>query len=70
MALFGGNDVIGLDAFGSLDTLVADGWPGSAVRAGVPSQEGPRDTVTRADLLPSGVEGFAGVLEGLRRAVR
>jgi trehalose 6-phosphate phosphatase len=70
MALFGGNDVTCLDAFGSLDPLVADGWPGSAVRVGVPSQEGPRDIVTRADLLPSGVEGFAGVLEGLRRAVR
>jgi len=67
VALFGGNDVTAFDA---LDALVADGRLGSAVRAGVRSEEGPRDIVMRADFLAGGVEGFARVLEGLLRAAR
>ena len=70
VALFGGSDVTGLDAFGVLDALVADGRPGSAVRVGVPSEEGPGDMVIRAGLLADGAEGSARVPEGLFRAAR
>jgi hypothetical protein len=70
VALFGGNDVTGLDALESLDVLMADGRLGSAVRAGVRSEGGPREVVMRAGLLAGGVVGFVRVLEGLLRAVR
>ena len=70
VALSGGSDVTGLNASEVLDASVPDGRLDSAVRVGVRSEEGPRDVVIRADLLASGVEGFAGVLEGLARAVR
>ena len=70
VALFARNDATGLDAFEALDALVVDGRRGSAVRAGVRSEGGPREIVTRSDLLAGGVEGFARVLEGLLRAVR
>jgi hypothetical protein len=69
LALFGRNDVTGLDAFEALDALVADDRLGSAVRVGVRSEEGPREIVMRSDLVAGGVEGFARVLEGLLRAV-
>jgi trehalose 6-phosphate phosphatase len=70
VAFFGGSDVTDLDAFDVLDALVAAGRLDSSVRVGVRSAEGPGDMVIRADLLADGVEGFAGVLEGLLRAVR
>jgi trehalose 6-phosphate phosphatase len=70
LALFGGNDVTGLEAFDALDALVADGRLSSAARVGVRSEEGPRDIVMRADFLAGAVEGFARVLEGLLRAAR
>jgi trehalose 6-phosphate phosphatase len=70
VALFGGGDVTDLDASGVLDALVADGRPGSAVRVGVRSGEGPGDMVIRAGLLAGGAEGFARVLEDLLRAAR
>ena len=70
VALFGGSEVTRLDVFDVLDAPVADGRPGSAVRVGVRSAEGPRDTVIGASLLAGGAEGFAGALEGLLRAAR
>ena len=70
VALFGGGGVTDLDAPGVLDALVADGRPGSAVRVGVRSGEGPGDMVMRAGLLAGCAEGFARVLEGLLRAAR
>jgi hypothetical protein len=66
VAFFGGSDVTRLDVFDVLDAPVADGRPGSAMRVGVRSAEGPRDMVMRA----GGAEGFARVLEGLLRATR
>ena len=66
----GGGDVTDLDASGVLDAVVADGRPGSAVRVGVRSGEGPGDMVMRAGLLAGCAEGFARVLEGLLRAAR
>ena len=64
-ALYGGDDATDLDAFGALDTLVADGRLDTAVRVGVRSEEGPRDIVSRADIVVDGVQGFRRVLEGL-----
>jgi hypothetical protein len=49
--------------------LVGASRRGSAVRAGVRSEEGPREIVMRSNFLAGGVEGFARVLEGLLRAV-
>lgn len=59
-----------LEVFDVPGALVADGRPGSAVRAGVRSAEAPRDMVIRAGLPGGGAGGFAGVLKGLLRAAR
>ena len=64
-ALYGGDDATDLDAFDELDALVADGRLDTAVRVGVRSDEGPRDIVTRADVVVDGAQGFRGVLERL-----
>ena len=64
-ALYGGDDATDLDAFDELDALVADGRLDTAVRVGVRSEEGPRDIVTRADVVVDGAQGFRGVLERL-----
>ena len=65
VALFGGDDVTDLDAFGALDALVADDELDAAVRVGVESDEGPREIVERADLVVDGVSGFTQVLATL-----
>jgi trehalose 6-phosphate phosphatase len=67
-ALFGGDDVTDLDAFGALDELVADGQLGRAVRVGLRSDEGPSEIVDRADLVVDGVLGFQAVLQVLAEA--
>jgi trehalose 6-phosphate phosphatase len=67
-ALFGGDDVTDLDAFGALESLVAAGDLGSAVRVGVRSDEGPAAIVERADLVVDGVGGFTRVLAALAEA--
>jgi trehalose 6-phosphate phosphatase len=67
-ALFGGDDVTDLDAFGALDELVADGRLGQAVRVGLRSDEGPPEIVERADLVVDGVPGFQAVLQALAGA--
>jgi trehalose 6-phosphate phosphatase len=67
-ALFAGDDVTDLDAFGALDELVADGRLGSAVRVGLRSDEGPPEIVERADLVVEGVAGFQAVLRALAEA--
>jgi trehalose 6-phosphate phosphatase len=68
VALFGGDDVTDLDAFGALEALVEEGKLDSAVRVGVASDEGPAEIVERADLVVDGVPGFAGVLAALAGA--
>lgn len=67
MVLFGGGDVT---ASGVIDALAADGRPGSAVRAGVRSEVGPREVIMHAGLPADGAEGFARAPEGLFRAAR
>jgi trehalose 6-phosphate phosphatase len=66
-ALYGGDDATDLDAFAALDRLVAAGHLDAAVRVGVRSEEGPRDIVTRADIVVEGVAGFRIILERLVR---
>lgn len=61
-ALYGGDDITDLDAFGALDALVADGGLEVALRVGVRSVEGPGDIVTRADIVVEGVPGFRRLL--------
>jgi trehalose 6-phosphate phosphatase len=68
VALFAGDDTTDLDAFGALDTLVAEGTLDGAVRVGVESDEGPPAIVDRADLVVEGVAGFRDVLVSLARA--
>jgi trehalose 6-phosphate phosphatase len=67
-ALFGGDDVTDLDAFGALDELVAGGQLSRAVRVGLRSDEGPPEIVERADLAVDGVAGFRTVLQALAEA--
>jgi len=64
-ALYGGDDATDLDAFDSLDALVAEGRLDAAVRVGVRSPEGPEAIVTRADVVVEGVSGFTSVLVAL-----
>jgi trehalose 6-phosphate phosphatase len=64
-ALYGGDDATDLDAFSALDALVADGRLDTAVRVGVRSEDGPRDIVTRADIVVEGAAGFKRLLERL-----
>ena len=64
-ALFGGDDVTDLDAFGALEALQAEGKLEAVVRVGVRSDEGPAEIVERADLVVDGVEGFTRVLAAL-----
>jgi len=61
-ALYGGDDVTDLDAFDTLDALVAEGALDHAVRVGVRSPEGPAAIVERSDLAVEGVRGFTEVL--------
>jgi trehalose 6-phosphate phosphatase len=58
-ALYAGDDVTDLDAFEALDEVE------SAVRAGVRSDEGPREIVERADLVVDGIAGMQRVLAEL-----
>jgi trehalose 6-phosphate phosphatase len=67
-ALFGGDDVTDLDAFGALDELENNGRLGQAVRVGLRSDEGPEEIVERADLVVDGVAGFQAVLRILAEA--
>ncbi len=69
-ALYGGDDVTDLDAFGALDSLSASGALVAGVRVGVRSAEGPSAIVDRADLVVDGVDGFVEVLVALADALR
>jgi trehalose 6-phosphate phosphatase len=64
-AMFGGDDVTDLDAFGALAELADGGELDATVCVGVRSDEGPREIVKRADLVVDGVPGFARVLSAL-----
>jgi trehalose 6-phosphate phosphatase len=68
VALYAGDDVTDLDAFGALDSMVEAGELESAVRVGVRSDEGPAAIVERADLVVDGVGGFTRVLAALAEA--
>jgi trehalose 6-phosphate phosphatase len=61
-AVFGGDDVTDLDAFGALTALAGEGVLDAAVRVGVRSDEGPAAIVEQADVIVEGVQGFAEVL--------
>jgi trehalose 6-phosphate phosphatase len=64
-ALYAGDDVTDLDAFGALTELVGEGQLDGAVRVGVRSDEGPREILEQADLVVDGVEGMKRVLAEL-----
>jgi len=66
-ALFGGDDATDLDAFASLDALVAEGTLDAAVKVGVHSAEGPPAIAAQADQVVDGTDGFVAVLESLLR---
>lgn len=64
-AVFGGDDATDLDAFATLDALVAEGALDAAVKIGVHSAEGPPAIVDQADQVVDGTDGFVTVLEAL-----
>ena len=65
VALYAGDDVTDLDAFGVLDELVAAGDLDDAVTVGVRSDEGPREIVEQARLVVDGIPGMQRVLAEL-----
>ena len=67
-AMFAGDDSTDLDAFDTLESLVAEGGIETAVLVGVSSDEGPAAIVERADLVVDGVPGVRAVLEALAAA--
>lgn len=69
-ALYAGDDMTDLDAFGALAALTASGTLSAAVRVGVRSREGPAAIVDEADLVVDGVPGVIEVLAALAHAVR
>ena len=64
-ALFGGDDRTDLDAFAAMRELEADGALELAVCVGVESDEGPAEIAAQADVLVSGADGFAELLQAL-----
>lgn len=64
-ALYAGDDRTDLDAFEALHRLKAGGSLEDAVCVGVSSSEGPREIVEAADLVASGCEGVAEILDML-----
>jgi trehalose 6-phosphate phosphatase len=67
-AMYAGDDATDLDAFDTLDELLAEGELGEAVRVGVRSDEGPAAIVERADVVVSPPAGVVDVLQVLARA--
>jgi trehalose 6-phosphate phosphatase len=65
VAMFGGDDATDLDGFEALESLVAAGGLDAMLRVGVRSEEGPPGIVEKADLVVTGVPGFAALLEAL-----
>lgn len=64
-ALYGGDDATDLDAFATLDALLAGGELHAAVKVGVRSDEGPPAITESADLTVDGVDGYVAVLAAL-----
>lgn len=64
-ALYAGDDRTDLDAFAVLRRLIEEGRLDHAVRVGVDSTEGPEEIAREADLLVSGTEALAELLEAL-----
>ena len=65
VALYAGDDVTDLDAFGVLTELVDAGELEDAVTVGVRSDEGPREIVDQAKLVFDGIPGMQQVLAEL-----
>ena len=65
VALYAGDDVTDLDAFGVLDELVEAGDLDDAVTVGVRSDEGPPEIAERARIVVDGIAGRGGVLAEL-----
>jgi trehalose 6-phosphate phosphatase len=65
VALYAGDDLTDLDAFGALAELVRGGELEDAVTVGVRSDEGPREIVEQADLVVDGIAGMQQVLAEL-----
>jgi trehalose 6-phosphate phosphatase len=64
-ALYAGDDVTDLDAFRTLDELVAAGELARAVKIGVSSEEGPEEITARADAVVEGTDGVKELLAAL-----
>jgi trehalose 6-phosphate phosphatase len=64
-ALFGGDDVTDLDAFGALRRMRSTGRLEHAVCVGVASDEEPPDLRERSDVVVEGTAGFLDVLRSL-----
>ena len=65
VALYAGDDVTDLDAFGVLTELVHSGELEDAVTVGVRSDEGPEEIVAQARLVVDGIAGMQQVLAEL-----
>jgi trehalose 6-phosphate phosphatase len=68
LALYGGDDVTDLDAFGALKRLQEEGRLDASVCVGISSPEGPAEIRATADVVVEGPEGFVPVLETLAEA--
>jgi trehalose 6-phosphate phosphatase len=64
-ALYGGDDVTDLDAFGALRRMRSEGGLEHAVCVGVASDEEPPDLRRRSDVVVSGTAGFLDLLRSL-----
>jgi trehalose 6-phosphate phosphatase len=64
-ALYAGDDVTDLDAFSTLEELVASGRLSDAVRVGVGSEEGPEEITGQADVVVEGTDGVKELLAAL-----
>jgi trehalose 6-phosphate phosphatase len=65
VALYAGDDLTDLDAFGALAEMVRSGQLVDAVTVGVGSDEGPPEIAEEADLVVDGVAGMQEVLAAL-----
>jgi trehalose 6-phosphate phosphatase len=65
VALYAGDDVTDLDAFGVLTEMVESGELDDAVTVGVRSDEGPREIAEQARLVVDGIPGMQQVLAEL-----
>jgi trehalose 6-phosphate phosphatase len=64
-AMYAGDDATDLDAFRTLEQMVADGRLKYALRVGVGSEEGPSEIATQADIVVDGTDGVQRLLSVL-----